>query len=265
MSWNNGQGNRNQNISEDVYSRMNNARAPGGARFPFISAGKHRLAAAVIEKFMTQKEGPAARVIFKVLESTAHKPGDFVVKIYKLAVDAKFENSISDAEAFADLCMKLKNAPAGHPIGQDIKTLLELRPAEQLARGSVIDCFGVANAQGNWVNLYWTAVPQTPQDIVAMRQRLEAEGIPSTGGQVQGTQGAQYNNAPHPAQMPQTQYGHPQGPSAGPLPYNQGGPAPAQGWGAPQPAQPPQGGFLAQIPPQGQGPQGGGNQGGGSW
>lgn len=262
MSWNNGNGygQRNQAISEDTYNRMNNARDPGGARFPFINAGKHRLAVAVIEKFMTQKEGPAARVIFKVLESTSHKPGDFVVKIYKLAVDAKFENSISDAEAFADLCMKLKNAPAGHPIGQDIRTLLELRPADQLARGSVVDCFGVANARGNWVNLYWTAVPQTPQDIVAMRQRLEAEGIPSTGGQ-----------QPAPQQPMQPQYGQPQQPMqpqgyAQPMQPQQPYPQMQQGYAQPQPQQPaPQGGFLAQIPPQGQGPQGGGNQGGGSW
>ena len=280
MSWNNGNGygQRNQAISEDTYNRMNNARDPGGARFPFIEPGKHRLAVAVIEKFMTQKEGPAARVIFKVLESTSpkHKPGDFVVKIYKLAVDAKFENSISDAEAFADLCMKLKNAPAGHPIGQDIRTLLEVRPADQLARGSQVDCFGVANSKGNWVNLYWTGVPQTPQDIVAMRQRLEAEGIPSTGPQ-QAPQGQAYAQSV-PAgttqygQPPmQPQYGVPPGaqPGYGPTPQQQiqGAPNPAYYPGTPTNAPAaPQGGFLAQIPPQGQGGNQGGNGGGsGTW
>lgn len=297
--WNNGNGQGNGNggygqgngygqpqqgygggADEAVYDRMNNARDPGGARFPFIEAGRHKLAVVTIEKFKHRTDGPCARIILKVLESQAHKPGSFVVKIYKLTKPGKFESSISDAEQMADFCMKLKNAPKGYPIGNDIRTLLEVRPQDQLARGSVIECQAVANAKGTWVNLYWNAVPQTPEDIVAMRQRLEAEGIPMTtpqqGGPAQLGYGqppqGQYGQPPQGYgppqgyQQPPQGYGPPQQPPQGQ--YGQPMP-PGQPYGAPQPQPgygPPQGGFVAQLPPQGgQGPQGGNNGQGGGW
>lgn len=273
--WNNGNGNGNgygggySGGADDVYNRMNNAREVGGARFPFIEAGKFKLALGTLEKFQHKSDGPCARALFAVLESNnpAHPVGSWVVKIWKLVKQPKFDSQPSDAEKLADFAMKLKNAPRGYPIGNDIRTLLDGRPAEQLARGSVIEAVGVSNKKGNWVEVYWTAIPQTPQDIVAMRQRLEQAGIPSAGGQSQG--GQQPMQVPpqgYAQPMPQQQYAQPQMPPQG---YAQ---PPAQmppqpGFAPQQPAQPqgsPQGGFLAQIPPQGQGPQGG-NQGGGVW
>lgn len=268
-------------LDEETYNRMNNARDVGGARFPFIDGGRHKLAVATIEKFKHKKDGACARVLFKVLESQSHKPGSFVVKIWKLVMPPKFDSQPSDAEKFADFCMKLKNAPKGHPIGNDIRVLLELRPQEQLARGSVIECTGVANAKGTWVECYWAALPQMPEDIVRMRAQLEAEGIPSTGAQ-----GGQFQGAPHPAQMPgqypaqqapmqggpQGQYGYPAQPPQqgyGPAPTPQPQYAPPQ-YGAPANApQPSQGGFVGQLPPQvppgGYGPQGGNGGQGGTW
>lgn len=271
--WNNGNGQGNGNYGQqapaqgygyDPYDRMNNAREQGGARFPFIEQGKHLLCLAVLEKFSHRKDGPSARVIYEVLQSDKHPVGSFVVKIYKLAVPPKYESSASDSELLAQMCIALKGVKAGYPIGNDIRTLLEPAPVgraeEQLARGTVVECVGVPNQKGNWVNLYWTSVAQTPEQIVQHRQRLEAKGIPSTGGA--STQ-----------QAPQQNYGGPQGPQYAPPQQNYGQPpqqqwqpqAPQQGYTPPQQPQqqvqgPPQGGYLQQAP-QGPGPQGPGPQG----
>lgn len=297
MTWNNGNGQGNGygqqqgyggGGSDDVYERMNNAREQGGARFPFFEAGRHKCALVTLETFMHRTDGKSVRALFEILESTSpkHPPGSYAVKIFKIMVRPKYESSASDSEQLAHLCIALKDAPKGYPIGRDIRTLLEERPADQIARGSLVECTGVANQKGNWVNLYWSPIPQTPEQIVQMRQRIEAKGVPNTGSQQQGTQGAQYNNAPHPSQMqgqyptqqggygppPQTQY-MPAGPQLppgaqpgyGPTPQQQiqGAPNPAYyPNAAPQaPAGAPQGGFLAQLPP---GPPQGGN-GGGRW
>lgn len=226
---------------DDVYGRLNNTRDVGGARYPFIEAGTHKLALAVLEEFQHSSDGPSARAILKVIESRVHQPGSFVVRIWKLVKPAKFPNQPTDADQFADFCRKLKNAPPGHPIGNDIRVLMKERPADQLARGTVIEANGVTNKKGNFVNVYWNAVPQQPQDIASMRQRIEAEGLPTTSGPQQ-PQGYPQQNA---------QTGYP--------PAQNGYPQPAA-----QPQAAPPGGFLANVPTNG--PQGGnGNQGGGSW
>jgi hypothetical protein len=259
MSWNQGNGNNGYGNQQgygqqqyggdvdDVYGRMNNAREQGGARFPFIEAGRHKLALCTLEKFMHRNDGACARVLFKVLESNAHQPGSFVVKIYKLLKQPKFDSQASDAEQLAQLCIALKDAPRGYPIGNDIRVLLEERPAEQLARGTVVECTGVQNKKGNWVNLYWNPIAQTPENIVAMRQRIEAEGVPATTPQQQGTQGGQFNAALHSSRMQQqypAQQGYPVQPQ---MPQQQVAQYPSA---MPQQAAP-QGGFLAQLPPQG--------------
>ncbi len=138
-----------------------------------------------------------------------HPVGSFVVKIWKLVKPGKFPNQPTDADQFADFCRKLKNAPPGHPIGNDIRILMKERPLEQLARGTVIDANGVPNKKGNYVNVYWNAVQQGPQEIVAMRQRIEAEGVPSANGPTppQGQQGYQQ---PGFQQVYQQHHGHPQ-------------------------------------------------------
>jgi hypothetical protein len=321
MSWNNGNGNNNgygqqqgpqgygqqggyqqqapqQNYGggygeDETYARMNNAREQGGARFPFIDAGKHILCLASLEKFQHRTDGTSVRALFEVLQSDKHQPGSFVVKIYKLRKQPKFDSQASDSELLAQMCIALKGVKAGYPIGNDIKTLIEPAPVgraeEQLARGTVVECVGVLTKKGNWTNLYWTTVDQTPEQIVQQRQRLEQKGIPQTSPQQQGTQGGQFQGAPHPQQMQQgypaqQQYGQPQQQAGGqwggqPQTFGPGAPQqmqPQQGYGqqpaaAPQQAVPPQqgapqGGFLQQAQPQGPGPQGpqGGN-GGGRW
>ncbi len=213
----------------------------GKSRF-FIEAGQHRLALAVLEEFMHSSDGPSARAILKVVSSSSHPVGSFVTRIWKLVKPAKFPQQPTDADQFADFCRKLKNAPAGHPIGNDIRVLMKERPLDQLARGTVIDCNGVTNKKGTYVNTYWNAVPQSPQDIAAMRQRIEAEGVPSASG---------------PAQAAPVAQGY------GPTPQQQIQGAPNPTYAPAQPAQGvPAGGFLANVPTNTGGNQGG-NQGGG--
>ena len=199
--WNQGNGNGPQ----DTYDRLNNTREVGGARFPFIEDGTHKLALCSLEEFQHQSDGPSARALFEVLASTnaaKHPVGSFAVKIWKLVKPPKFKDSLSDAELFADFCLKLKGAPRGYAIGNDIRVLMRERAAEQLARGTVIECTGVMNKKGKWVNVYWTSVLQTPEQIAQMRQRLEGRGIPPTSGGSMPTQGS-YVSTPAPQSYPQ--------------------------------------------------------------
>jgi hypothetical protein len=246
------------NGNDDVYNRLNNTREIGGARFPFIEDGRHKLALCTLEEFQHSSDGPCARALFEVLESNKHAVGTYVVKIWKLVKPPKFNTQPSDADKFADFCRKLKGAPVGHPIGNDIRVLMKERPRDQLARGTVIEANGVPNKKGNWVEIYWNAVPQAPTDIATMRQRLEQKGIPDTGaGPAQQPQAPAYGQAPQQGyQMGPQQYGQPQAPAQYPQ-------QPPQGYGqAPAPQGPPPGGFLGNLPPN----NGGNGQGGnGSW
>lgn len=285
MAWNQGNGNGNQNGygqqpqygqpqgqgygGDDVYGRLNNTREIGGARFPFLEdTGKYALC--TLEEFQHSTDGPCARALLEVLETRTgkHAPGSYVVKIWKLVKPPKFQGQASDADQFADFCRKLKGAPVGYPIGNDIRVLMKERPNDQLARGTVIDAVAVPNKKGTWINVYWNNVQQGPQDIAQMRHRLESKGIPSTSSGPQGN-GGQFQGAPHPSQMP-GQY-----PAQQPGYGQQMPPQNAQytqvGYGQPMPQQvqyngpltgAPPGGFLANVPPQG-GQGNGGNQGGG--
>lgn len=290
---NNGQGNgygQQQQYGgygqQDVYGRLDSTRSPGGARFPFIEDGRHKLALCTLEEFQHASDGPSARALFEVLESSKHAPGSYVVKIWKLVKPPKFQNanSLSDGELFTDFCRKLKGAPDGYVMSNDIRVLMKDRAGEQLARGTVIECVGVLNKKGNWTNIYWNAVQQTPADIAAVRQRLEQKGIPDTSARP-APGGGQFQGAPHPAQNPQAYpaqqqgYGVPQQPQYGghqqqPMPAGApqgqlGGvppqqPAPApQGWGQPAPQQPAT--FSPQGAPQGWGQNNGNNGGQGTW
>jgi hypothetical protein len=267
---NNGNGNGYGN-ADDVYGRLNHTKDVGGARFPFIE-GSGKYALCTLEEFPHASDGPSARALLKVIECKdgKHAPGTFVVKIWKLVKPSKFPNSPTDADMFADFCRKLKGAPAGYPIGNDIRVLMKERPNDQLARGTVIEAVAVPNKKGTWINVYWNAVPQSPQDIAAMRQRLEAEGIPDTkSGPQQGNFAAQQamqavQNNPQFMQQPQQMYSPPQqsayGPPAHPASMPWAGGAPTQ-----QPA-PQQGGFLGQAQPGAPGTPNGGNNGqGGGW
>lgn len=293
--WNQGNGNGNgqgyypqqgYGQQQDVYGRLDNSRDVGGARFPYIAAGTHKLVLVTLEEF-GDANNPKVRALFKTLESRTQQPGGFCVKIWALVKPPRFQNGVTEADEFADFCRKLKGAPAGFPISNDIRVLMKERNAEQLARGTVIECTGVAgkpNAQNPnkepYVRVYWNSLRQEPADIAAMRQRIEQEGVPSTASpQQQG--GGQFQNAPHPSQIanqypaqqgmpmqpgPQQGYQSPmpaQSPQQWPTPQ-QGQPGyPARQGYVQQPAQPQQGGqFLPQLPPN-NGPQGG--NGGRGW
>ncbi len=249
MSWNNGQNNGNGGGygggADDVYGRLNNTKELGGARFPFLE-DTGRVVLCTLEEFTHSSDGPSARALFEVLESRNGKnaAGSYAVKIWKLVKPPFKPGMTTGADEFADFCRKLKGAPAGYPIGNDIRVLMKERPADQLARGTVIDAVAVPNQKGTWINIFWNSVQQSPQDIAAQRARLEQKGIPSTG--------------PAPTQMPQ-QYPAPQQ-YAQPVQtqgqYAQPAPMPQQGV--------PQGGFLANVPPQGNN-GGNGNGSSGSW
>ena len=257
----NGNGNGyGQGPQDRVYEQMNRARDQGGARFPYISAGRHKLALVTLENFQHRTDGKSTRAIFKVLESTTMQPGTFCVRIYKLQKQPKFDSQLSDAELLANMAIALKNAPPGFPIGQSLFTLLEERPADQLARGTVVECTGVDNEKKTWTDLYWKPIQQTEQDIVAMRQRLEAEGIPETGSRpTQAPQ--QYGQQMQQGYGQQPQYAPPTQPAYGQAQPQQYAQQPTPASPVQPPLQTPQGGFLSQLPPQ----NGGGQGGGGKW
>ncbi len=277
--WNNGNGNGNgygQNPN-DVYDRLNNARQISN-RDPYIEEGTHTLAVITLEEFPSD-QGQAVRGSFEVLESSTMRPGTKVGAVWFLQKPAPKQGMVTDSDRFADFCCRLKGAPQGYAIGNDIRVLLRDRGAEQLARGMIIRAVGVkkiAKTTGKaFVVVHWGHLEQTPQQIAEMRQRIEAKGLvePPRGN------AGQFQGAPHPSQM-QGQYPAQQGPympqqpppqHATPLGY-QGPPVGGYGpQGNAYPAQPqqpqgvPPGGFLANVPPQGQGGNGGGQGGGQPW
>lgn len=216
---------------EDHYARMDRAKEIG-ERDPFIGEGPHRLCVLSIEEYMSQDKGPVARVTLEVMQSQTHKPGTRVTKLYFITKPSKFPTQTNDADRFADFIKKLKGiTDPNYQVGKDCRTLLRDRAPEQLARGMAIDAMGVQaskNPAKPFVEVYWTSVPQTPEEIRSNRQRQE-----STPGLIV-QRGA-------PAAQPQHL-------------------APPQ----PAPAAPQQGGFLAGVP--GFGGSGGNNSsGGGTW
>ncbi len=259
MTWNQGNGNGQGSGygPDDVYGRLNNARDVGTVRFPFLEdAG--RFALCTLDEFQSQSDGPCARALFEVLESKGgkHPVGSHVVKVWKLVKPPAKPGMTTEGEWFADFCRKLKGAPPGYPIGNDIRVLMKERPEQQLARGTVIETTTSLReytkrdgTKAVWTNIYWITVPQTPQDIASMRQRLEQKGIPGTGGGSPAT--------PTQPQMPQQpQYATPQ--------YAQPQYAPPQAQPPQQPQYAPQ---LPQqyVPPQGNGNGNNGTGGNGSW
>jgi hypothetical protein len=266
MTWNNGNGQGNGN-TDDVYGRLNqHTQDRGKPKFPFLeSSGKYALC--MLEEFLHLTDGPSARALFEVLECRGgkHAVGSHVVKIWKLVKPPFRPGMETEGEMFVTFCRKLKGAPAGTEMGDAMRMLMKTRVAEQLARGSVIEAISIPKeyvkngAKATWYNIHWESVQQTPQDIQAMRARLEQKGIPSTGGSptAPAMQGGYV--APN---LPQNM--GPQGyanPSPAYVPS-----AVTQGYAPPQavPAQGvPPGGFLANVPPN-NGNNGQGGQGGGS-
>jgi hypothetical protein len=262
--WNqngNGQGNGNSN---DVYDRLNNAKQLTN-RDPYVEAGTHTLAVVTLEEFQ-HETGAAVRGTFLVLESTSMKPGTACAEVWMLQKPAPKVGMTTDSDRFADFCCRLKGAPAGYAIGPDIRTLLRDRGAEQLARGMVIRCVGIVKVSETTGKSYtvknWSNIEQTPQAIAGMRQKIESQpGLvkaPRTQNGYPNTQNGQAMQGP-----PQSPYAQPQNAYAPPQAY----PQPQQQQSVSQaPQGVPPGGFLANVPPQGNNggnPQGGnGNQGG---
>lgn len=264
MTWNNGNGQGNGNGggygqgggADDVYGRLNSTRNFGGVRFPYIEGGKHRFAVVIMEEFEGKGNDVKVRIVLRTMESSRHKPGELVTRILSICERPMFPNAPSDGELLVDFVRKLKGEPDGAVMADSLRTLMKARITDQLARGILIDCLGVANKKGNWVDLYWTHVDgQTPEQITALRAQIEREGIPPTGGSSQrGVRPPQqqYQQAPL-----QPQYAPPQAPPQNP-PAGQWG-----GTGAPAQGVPP-GGFLAGVPTNNGGNNGQGGQGGGS-
>ena len=212
-----------QGFQEDVYGRLDNTKEVN-TRAPFIAEGKSRLMVLNLEPFTHTTHGPSVRCTFEVIQAERMAPGTRCCKLWNLTKPSKFVSQTNDADRFADFVKKLKGSPVGHPVGRDCAALLRDRVVEQLARGMVIEAYGVNTSKKSdkpYVDVNWTTMPQTADEIRARRQALDAQAQPAPAAQV----------------------------------------APAPAVYAAQPvAQPPQGGFLANLPPAG---GSGGNQGGG--
>lgn len=265
---NNGNGYGNPNYGQqnnDVYDRLNNARQISN-RDPYIEEGTHTLAVITLEEFPSD-QGAAVRGSFLVLDSTTMRPGTKVGAVWFLQKPAPKQGMVTDSDRFADFCCRLKGAPQGYPIGADIRVLLRDRGADQLARGMIIRAVGVkktAKSTGKaFVVVHWSNLEQSPQQIAEMRQKIESQGLVEQRGNPpqQGQQQMAGGYAPQPQQQ-QMQNAAPPQQWQQPQNYNQAGTyngptaAPAQG-----PQGVPPGGFLANVPPQGQGGNNGGNGG----
>lgn len=190
-------------IREDVYARMNNTKTIQD-RDPFIGEGKHRLVVRHLAPFNHTTYGESVRCTFEVLSSTnpTHTPGSRVAKLWFLVKPAKFPSQPTDMDRFADFIRKIKGAPDGYQVGPDAAVLLRDRVNEQLARGMVIDALGIntsKNADKPWIDVRWTSVPQTRDQISAMRAQLDAtENAPPVQAPVSSA-------APAPVSVPMTQ------------------------------------------------------------
>ena len=208
-----------------------------------------------------------------MLQSKVHATGSRVTKLYFITKPAKWESQTNDGDRFADFVKKLKGVTdPNYPVGQDCRKLLKERVLEQLARGMIIDAMGVNTSKKQdkpFVEVYWTSVAQTQEQIGEQRRRVESiPGLIPQPGQPGPQQGQQqyapqqpqmgYGNNGQGQTMPASGYGPP------PMPPQQNYAAPPQMPPAAPPQQPaPQGGFLSQVPGFGGNPQGNGGQGGG--
>lgn len=291
--WNNGNGNGNGYGQQGpqgyggqqpnfgagpVYDGLTAQTLQNHNRDPFIGDGQHVLAVESIEEFNSQNMGPCVRAIFEVLESKTHPVGSTVSAIWAMLKPAPKPGMTRDQDRFVDFITRLQGAPAGHPIGQDIRVLLKDRPQDQLARGTVIRANGVRkfaktitekNKDG-FVVVFWDHVEQTPAQIAQMRAKIDARLAASGGAQTGGP--AQLGYA-QPQGQPQYQGPGPQQPPQGtPQQYGamviQNGQAMPPQYGQPQQGAAPQGqptqpawGQQPQQPTQGPAQPGPGTQG----
>lgn len=204
--------------------RLENAKTVN-ERDPFIGEGEHVLLLLSLEPFLHKQHGPSVRASFEVLESSpgptgapVHLFGTRVTKLWFLTKPSKFETQTNDSDRFTDFVRQMAGAASGSNVAAQCRALIRDRVADQLLRGMVIRARGVntsKNAAKPWVEVYWTTVQQTPDQIKARRATIEAK-IAATP--VQAPQAAPQQYAPQPAPMPQgpqpsySQQMHPQMP-----------------------------------------------------
>lgn len=258
MSWNQNQG----GAYDDVLNRINGAKQANAGRDPFIKGGAHELLVCSIEVFEDRKWSTTVRGTFEILSSTNPQcqVGTTFAKLWNLKKPSKYDTQETDADNFVDFVCKAQNTQLGqhgaactaliktsreHPQGQ-----LERQPA----RGVRIRCtgreVGKPNERGErYVAVSWASVEQNLEMIGKARAELDqrrpffeqshAPAQPQGGGQ-------QFQQAPHPSQMPQGHYPAPAGTPSYANPYG------APGTNGLQPGVYPGGqpGQLAPLPAQ---------------
>lgn len=223
----NGQGNGQwqTGMFDAAVARLDNTRPVGPPRDPFIGPGDHLLMVLETQPYSNEKDGPCMRATFEVVESRVHQPGSRVCKIWKLARPSKFPSQPTDADHFADMVRKLAGAPEGTQVGAICAAVIRDRVADQVLRGMYVKAYGSENAKKNYVNVTWTSVQQSEEQIKIRRAACDAKmgqpqpepSMPSYaqqasqfanfGGQPPAPQGyaQQYQQQPMPPAAPQYQ------------------------------------------------------------
>lgn len=199
---------------DEALNRLNNTKQIN-ERDPFIGEGDHVLLLVSLEPFKHTTHGPSARANFEVLQSPVHPVGSRVTKLWFLTKPSKFPTQANDSDRFADFIRQMAGAPAGFNVAPQCAAVIRDRVNDQLLRGMVIKARGVntsKNPAKPWVEVYWTSVTQTPDEIKARRMQVEAK----IASAPVATPQQQY--APTPVQQPQyvpqqqpQQYGPPPG------------------------------------------------------
>lgn len=154
-------------------------------RDPFIGEGEHVLQLLSLEPFNHKTHGPSVRASFEVLESSPgptgapmHLIGSRVTKLWFLTKPSKFETQTNDSDRFTDFIRQMAGAASGSNVAAQCRALIRDRVSDQLLRGMVIRARGVntsKNAAKPWVEVYWTTVQQTPDQIKSRRATIEAK------------------------------------------------------------------------------------------
>ncbi len=181
-------------IKDNVYEIMNRTKEvkppSEHERYPYISLGKHTLAVLLMELFESQTYGPMVRLYFEVLQSDAHQVGERVAILYKIGERVDKAWKVSDADRFGAFLKALKNGGPEYNPAKDTTTLLVDRTSEQLARGMVVGALAVNTSKKPgkvYTEVVWSHIPQTPDQIRAMRARLEGPRTPVQAAPIQTT------------------------------------------------------------------------------
>lgn len=170
----------------------------------FIGKGDHLLMIVETSSYVKDGEGLTAKILFEVVTSTdSHKPGDLVVRVFKLQKPPKFASQTSDADVYADILRKVSGRAEGTPVSDLSRAILLDRRDEQLLRGVLIRGYGTMNAKGTYVNVSWNAVDQTPEQIRARRAQVDAKANAAPPAQAPAAHAPLVAYAQIPAPAPQ--------------------------------------------------------------